>query len=184
MVKSSANHLLALINDVIDVTKIEAEKIQLTIEPFDLARLINEVKESFAPALKEKGLALKLDQPDKSMIRSDERRVRQVIMNLVSNAVKFTDKGEIGIRVTGNGERAAVSVKDTGVGIKAEDMGKLFKQFSRIIVPGQPLREGTGLGLFLSQKLASILGGEIKAASEFSKGSEFTLTLPIEHKGV
>jgi len=189
MIKSSGAHLLALVNDVIDVTKIEAEKIQLTIEEFDLARLVREIRDSFAPALKEKGLTLKLDQPDKLAMKSDERRVKQIIMNLVSNAVKFTDKGSIGIRVAGDlpagrhgGERISIAVKDTGMGIKAEDMGKLFKQFSRIIVPGQALREGTGLGLFLSQKLAGILGGKTDAASKFEQGSEFTLTLPIEYK--
>ena len=183
MVKSSGHHLLALINDVIDVTKIEAEKIDLTIEPFELARLVEEVKDSFAVAVADKGLALTIDQPDKMVIKSDQRRVRQIIMNLVSNAVKFTEKGEIGIRVAAEGERISIAVKDTGTGIKAEDMAKLFKQFSRIIVEGQPLREGTGLGLCLSQKLAGILGGEIRAAREFEKGSEFTFTLPLEYKG-
>ncbi|MCX5707363.1 MAG: PAS domain-containing sensor histidine kinase, partial [Candidatus Omnitrophica bacterium] len=184
MVKSSAHHLLELINEVIDVSKIEAEKIQLTIEEFDLSRVVKEVKDSFAVAVEEKGLKLIVEMPDKVVIKSDERRIRQIIINLVSNAVKFTDKGEIGIRVKGNGERVVMSVKDTGIGIKNEDMGKLFKQFSRILAEGQPLQEGTGLGLYLSQKLARILGGEIKAESEFGKGSEFALTLPIEYKGV
>jgi signal transduction histidine kinase len=83
----------------------------------------------------------------------------------------------------GNGERVSISIKDTGVGVRTEDMSKLFKQFSRIMVEGQPLHEGTGLGLYLSQKLARVLGGEIKAESEFGKGSEFTFTLPLEYKG-
>jgi signal transduction histidine kinase len=182
MVKSSAGHLLTLINEVIDVSKIEAEKIQLTIEEFDLSRVVCEVKDSFAVAVEEKALKLSAEMPDKAAVKSDERRIKQIIMNLVSNAIKFTEKGEIGIRVTGNGNSVAISVKDTGIGIKEEDMPKLFKQFSRIMVEGQPLQEGTGLGLYLSQKLARVLGGEIKAKSEFGKGSEFTLTLPLEYK--
>jgi len=183
MVKSSAGHLLTLINDVIDVSKIEAEKIQLTIEEFDLSRLVKEIKDSFAVAAEEKALKISVEMPDKAAVKSDERRIKQIIINLVSNAIKFTDKGEIGIRVAGNGKRVLISVKDTGIGIKNEDMGRLFKQFSRILVEGQPLQEGTGLGLYLSQKLARVLGGEIKAESEFGKGSEFTLTLPLEYKG-
>jgi len=182
MVKSSAGHLLNLINDVIDVSKIEAEKIQLDVKEFDLSRVVKEVEDSFTVAVEEKGLKLSVDMPDKTMIKSDERRVKQIIMNLVSNAIKFTEKGEIAIRVMGNGERVSISIKDTGMGVRTEDMSKLFKQFSRIIVEGQPLQEGTGLGLYLSQKLARVLGGEIKAESEFGRGSEFTFTLPLEYK--
>jgi len=183
MVKSSAGHLLTLINDVIDVSKIEAEKIQLTIEEFDLSCVVKEVLDSFAVAVEEKALKLRAEMPDKAVVKSDERRTKQIIMNLVSNAIKFTEKGEIGIRVEGSGAWVSITVKDSGIGIKETDMPKLFKQFSRIMVEGQPLQEGTGLGLYLSQKLARVLGGEIKAASEFGKGSEFTLTLPLEYKG-
>jgi signal transduction histidine kinase len=182
MVKTSAGHLLSLINDVIDVSKIEAEKIRLTIEEFDLSRVVKEVKDSFAGAAEEKALKLSAEMPNKAPVKSDERRIKQIIINLVGNAVKFSDKGGIRIKVIRSGGKAEVSVKDTGVGIKNEDMGRLFRQFSRILVEGQPLQEGTGLGLYLSQKLALVLGGEIKAESEFGKGSEFTLTLPLEYK--
>ncbi len=184
MVKTSAGHLLILINDVIDISKIEAEKIQLSIEEFDLSQVVKEVKDSFAVVLEEKGLKLNVDMPDKAAVKSDERRVKQIVMNMVSNAIKFTSKGEIGIRVEGSGERVSIIVTDTGVGIKKEDMSKLFKQFSRITVEGQPLQEGTGLGLYLSQKLARVLGGEIKAESEFGKGSVFTFTLPLEYREI
>jgi len=184
MVKSSAGHLLSLINDVIDVSKIEAEKIQLAIEEFDLSDAIQDIKNSFQIALEERGHKLTLDIPEKLLVRSDERRVKQIVMNLVSNAVKFMDKGKLTIRAAIKGGNVEVSVSDTGYGIRAEDMPKLFKQFSRIFTEGQPLQEGTGLGLYLSQKLAKILGGTIKAESVFGKGSIFTVTLPLEYKEV
>jgi signal transduction histidine kinase len=133
--------------------------------------------------LEERGHKLTLELPAQLMMKSDERRVKQIVMNLVSNALKFTEKGQITIRAALQGDQVAVSVSDTGYGIRAEDMPKLFQQFSRIYPEGQPLQEGTGLGLYLSQKLAKILGGEIKAESEFKKGSVFTLTLPLEYKG-
>jgi len=179
MVKNSAHHLLALINDVIDVSKIEAGKVELFIEEFNLTDLIQGVKESFKVAADEKNLKLPLEMPERLIIKSDERRTKQVIMNLVSNAVKFTDRGEIKIKVKKKDERVKVSVADTGIGIKKEDMEKLFKQFSRIYVEGKPVTEGTGLGLYLSKKIVVLLGGQLKAESEFGKGSVFTLTLPV-----
>jgi len=180
MVKNSANHLLALINDVIDVSKIEAGKVELFIEEFNLTDLMQGVKESFKVAADEKNLKLSLEMPERLIIKSDERRTKQVIMNLMSNAVKFTDRGEIKIKVKKKDERVKVSVADTGIGIKKEDMEKLFKQFSRIYVEGKPVTEGTGLGLYLSKKIVNLLGGQLKAESEFGKGSVFTLTLPLK----
>jgi len=184
MVKSSAKHLLALINDVIDVSKVEAEKIKLDIEEFDLSRVMQEIKDSFAVAVNEKGLKLSLEEPGNMVIKSDERRIKQIVMNLISNAIKFMDKGEIKIKVVQSDGQVQISVKDAGMGIKKEDMQKLFKQFSRIMVEGMPIQEGTGLGLYLSRKLASILGGEIRAESEFGNGSEFTFIFPLKYKEV
>ena len=184
MVKNSAYHLLALINDVIDVSKIETGKVELFIEEFNLADLMQEVKESFKVAADEKNLKLSLEMPERLIIKSDERRTKQVIMNLVSNAVKFTDRGEIEIKVKKKDEEVKVSVADTGIGVKKENMEKLFKQFSRIYVEGKPVTEGTGLGLYLSKKIVDLLGGQIKAKSEFGKGSKFTFTFPLEYTEV
>ncbi|PKP56249.1 hypothetical protein CVT91_13615 [Candidatus Atribacteria bacterium HGW-Atribacteria-1] len=184
MVKNSANHLLVLINDVIDVSKIEAGKVELVIEEFNLADLMQEVKDSFKIATDEKDLKLSLEMPERLIIKSDERRTKQVIMNLVSNAVKFTDRGEIEMKVKKKDERVKVSVADTGIGIKKENMEKLFKQFSRIYVEGKPVTEGTGLGLYLSKKIVDLLGGQIKAGSEFGKGSMFTFTFPLKYTEV
>ena len=118
------------------------------------------------------------------IINGDKRRTKQVIMNLVSNAVKFTDRGEIEIKVRKEDKRVKVSVTDTGIGIKKENMEKLFKQFSRIYVEDKPVTEGTGLGLYLSKKIVDLLGGQIKAKSEFGKGSKFTFTFPLEYTEV
>ncbi|RXG65583.1 HAMP domain-containing protein [Candidatus Atribacteria bacterium 1244-E10-H5-B2] len=184
IMKNSANHLLTLINDVIDVSKIETDRVELFIEDFNLADLMQGVKESFKVAADEKDLKLSLKMPERLIIKSDERRTKQVIMNLVSNALKFTDRGEIEIKVKKKDERVKVSVADTGIGIKKENMEKLFKQFSRIYVQGKPITEGTGLGLYLSKKIVNLLGGQLKAESEFGKGSKFTFTFPLEYKEV
>jgi len=183
MVKSSADHLLSLINDVIDVSKIEAGKVALSIERFDLSALLDEVKSAFTPEAEPKGIILSLETPGGLSIRSDERRTKQVIMNLVSNAAKFTDSGKIEIKAaTGDGV-VEVSVRDMGIGMAREDLEALFKAFSRIRAEGMAIKEGTGLGLYLSQKIAELLGGGIRAESSLGKGSEFTFTLPFEYKG-
>ena len=184
MVENSANHLLALINDVIDVSKIETGKVELFIEEINLADLMQEVNDSFKVVADEKNLKLSLKMPERLIIKGDERRIKQVIMNLVSNAVKFTDGGEIEIKVKKKDEIVEVSVTDTGIGIKKESMERLFKQFSRIYVKGRPVIEGTGLGLYLSKKIVDLLGGQIKAESEFGKGSMFTFTFPLEYTEV
>jgi len=183
MVKNSANHLLALINDVIDVSKIESGKIDLAIMEFDLTATIMEIKDSFKTVIEDKGIGLAVDISRSVVIRSDQRRVKQILMNLIGNAIKFTDKGQIIIRVLVKDKNIDIMVKDSGIGIKKEDLDKLFKAFSRIYTEGV-LREGTGLGLHLSQRLALLLGGTITAASEYGKGSEFTFSLPLNYQEV
>lgn len=181
LVKNSANHLLALINDIIDISKIEAGKVEIAIEEFDLSVLAQEIKDSFAVVAEKKGLELLLQTPPTLIIKSDRRRTEQILVNFISNAVKFTDEGEVEIKIVKKDKMVEMSVRDKGIGIKKEDMDKLFKTFSRIPVKDRII-EGTGLGLYLSKKIADLLGGEIKAESEFGKGSIFTLTLPIKYK--
>jgi len=179
LAKNSANHLLALINDVIDISKIEAGKVEICIEEFDLSVLAQEIKDSFAVMAEEKGLELSLEAPSILLIEGDERRTKQVLVNFVSNAIKFTNRGEIEIKIVKKDEAVEMSVRDTGIGIRKEDMDKLFKAFSQIHTPGRT-KEGTGLGLYLSKKIAILLGGDITAESEFGKGSVFTFTLPLK----
>ncbi len=182
MVKSSAMYLLSLINDIIDVSKIEAGKAELIIEEFDLANLLQELKDSFKVAADEKGLKLSLETPKSLIIKSDERRTKQVLIIFVNNAIKFTDRGEIAIKAAKENRKVEISVADTGLGIRKEDMKKLFGVFSQIHVKGTPIQEGTGLGLHLSKRIVDLLGGDIKAESEFGKGSKFTFGLPLEYK--
>ena len=181
MVKSSASHLLELINDVIDVSKIEADKVSLSIEEFDLSSLVQDVHKTFETNAGERDLKIALEPSERLIISSDKRRTRQVVMNLVSNAIKFTDKGRIDIKLAKADGQAEVSVADTGIGIKQEDLGKLFQAFSRIATENR-LTEGSGLGLYLSKKIAGLLGGDIRAASEPGKGSVFTLALPLKYQ--
>jgi signal transduction histidine kinase len=181
LVKNSARHLLDLINDVIDISKIEAGKVKIVIEEFDLSVLAQEIKDSFTVAVDKKGLELSLQTPPILIIKSDERRTKQILVNFISNAVKFTDRGGIEIKLVKKDKTAEISVRDTGLGVKKEDMNKLFKDFSRIPIKDRTI-EGTGLGLYLSKKIADLLCGKIKAESEFGKGSVFTLTLPLKYK--
>jgi signal transduction histidine kinase len=181
MVKGSSQHLLALITDIIDLSKIEAGKISLAREVVDLVRLAREVVASLEPAAARGGLSLVLEAPEALSVVSDGRRVRQVLVNLVGNAVKFTERGTVTVSLERReGGSVRIAVRDTGPGIRAEDMGRLFQFFSRLTSVDQPAREGTGLGLYLSRKLVTLLGGEIEAHSVPGHGSEFVFALPTE----
>jgi signal transduction histidine kinase len=181
IVKKSGDHLLALISDVIDVSRIEANHIELDVKEFDFSDMVRDVRDSFKVAIDEKGLKLVLEVPEKLMVESDERRMKQVIMNLVSNAVKFTDEGAIEIQVVEVHGTVEVAVEDTGIGLKDEDMTRLFKQFSRILVEGRQIEKGTGLGLYISKKVSELLGGEVKVESTFGVGSTFTVVFPLRY---
>ncbi len=182
MVENSASHLLSLINDVLDISKVEAGKVELSLEEFRLDGIAGEVVETLSPAANEKGLELVTEVPDGVMLFSDRRRMKQVLMNLAVNAVKFTDQGNVTIaaRVPGD-ENLEIRVTDTGMGIKKEHMDKLFQPFPQIDVSLNKRHEGTGLGLHLSKKLVNLLGGDISAKSEYGRGSEFTFTIPLRY---
>ena len=183
LVKNSAHHLLKLINDLLDISKIEARKAELSLDEFRLNDVVKEVAEAFLPTLNQKGLELLVKIPEDITFFSDKRRIKQVLMNLVSNSVKFTDQGSLKIaaKILKN-EKVEVRVTDTGIGIKKENMNKLFLPFQQIDVSLTKSHEGTGLGLHLTQKLVNLLGGDISAKSEYGRGSEFTVTLPLRYK--
>ena len=173
MVRRSSRHLLSLINDVIDISKIEAGTVELEVGAFDLAATITEVNELFEINAREEGLALIVDMPPSLPATGDERRVKQVVMNLVSNAIKFTDEGSVTIRAERTNEYLQVAVTDTGIGMKEEDLKQLFHAFYRIQTP-ERLTSGTGLGLYLSLKIAEAMGGSITVTSTEGNGSTFT----------
>ena len=183
LVKNSANHLLDLINDILDISKIEAGRIELDIEEFNLMQLINEILQESAPLVKSSEVKLAGKAADNIFLQSDRRRVKQVLMNLVSNAAKFTEKGSILIEaLMKSDDIIKISVTDTGIGIPAEDLNKLFKPFQQLDMSSSKKYEGTGLGLHLSSRLAALLGGTIEVSSEYGKGSIFTFSVPIDIK--
>jgi signal transduction histidine kinase len=182
MVKNSASHLLGLIDDVLDISKIEEGRLKLSLEEFSLDDVVGEVVEALSPAASEKDLDLLTEVPEGITLFTDRRRMKQVLMNLGSNAVKFTDQGSVKIaaRVPGDGN-LQISVIDSGVGIKKEDMDKLFQPFQRVGMSlTKSYTEGTGLGLYLTKKVIDLLGGDISAKSEYGRGSEFTFTIPMK----
>lgn len=185
MVQSSARHLLSLINDLLDLTRIESGKIELEVAPLSCRPLIGEVLDSFKPQARSKGLALEFEPAAEEVtVSSDRRAVQQILMNLVHNAIKFTNNGRVLVRLAKGmvGERpcATISVSDTGIGIGSEQRDTLFQAFSQLDAAALRQFEGTGLGLHLSRKLASLLQGEILFDSEYGVGSVFTLALPLE----
>jgi protein-histidine pros-kinase len=183
IVQSSAKHLLALINDLLDLAKIEAGKLQLDLQPVDCKALLEEVAASLRPQAVAKGLELRITvPPEEIVLLSDRRALGQIVINLVNNAIKFTEFGEVHVRMerhAASGRRdVEISVQDTGVGIAAADQERLFSAFTRVRTPEHEAYEGTGLGLYLSRKLADALGGWINCQSDLGKGSQFTVLIP------
>lgn len=194
MVRASARHLLELINDVLDLSKIEAGQLTVHSEPFDLPASIDRSTALVKPLAEKKGLGLSVAvHPGVGEIVSDRRRVEQILLNLLNNAVKFTQAGEVslsaelvpGARNGAGGpahDAVRLRVADTGIGIKPEDLEALFKPFRQIDTGLSREHEGTGLGLAICRRLAGLLGGEISVESQWSRGSVFTVDLPLKHR--
>ena len=184
MVKNSANHLLDLINDLLDISKIEAGKIEIKPNDFNFNEVVEDVLNTISTKVSEKGLTIVNNLESEIILHSDRRRVKQVLMNLAGNAVKFTESGSITItsEITAD-SNLQVNIQDTGMGIKAEDIKILFLPFQQIDMSSTKEFEGTGLGLYLCKKIVNLLGGDISAKSEFGKGSEFIFTIPLKYEG-
>jgi PAS domain S-box-containing protein len=180
MINSSSKHLLELIIDILDISKIESGSIDLKVSVFDLRGVVDEAIKSLRASIKEKGLDISIEMEEISM-RSDRTRLLQCIMNLVGNSVKYTEKGSIKISAKITENKVDISVTDTGIGIKNQDIPRLFVPFVRIESPLILKTSGTGLGLYLTNKLArDVLGGEIHVISKYGKGSTFTIQIPLE----
>ncbi|MBN2322845.1 MAG: PAS domain-containing protein [Spirochaetes bacterium] len=179
IVQDNSRHLLDMINDILDISKIEAEKVDLSVESFDFTEVAEEVTESVKTTMDEKGLVLAAGIPAGTTMQSDRRRVKQVLLNLMSNAVKYTEEGHVGIHARRLGGDIEIKVTDTGIGISDENMIRLFQPFQQVDMSLTKRFEGTGLGLYLSKKLTALLGGEITAESTVGKGSTFTVVLPV-----
>ena len=197
MVQKSARHLLSLITDVLDISKIEAGQIEILAKPFDMRDAIEKVVQTVTPLAQKKELNLVAEvAPKVGQITSDRRRVEQILINLVNNAIKFTPEGG-NVTVTADlisdyvfqnvehsirNPQSAIRIRviDTGIGIKPEDMGKLFETFQQIDIGLGRKYEGTGLGLSICKRLVELLGGEIRVESEWGVGSTFTFMLPLD----
>jgi PAS domain S-box-containing protein len=182
-IHSSGKHLLRLINDMLDLSKIEAGKMELFTEVFEVPALVREVSSTIRPLAERRGNALELRcADDVRRIRADLTRVRQVLLNLMSNAAKFTENGRVTLEV----ERTVVNgapwmqfrVRDTGIGLSHEQLGKLFKAFAQADASTTRKYGGTGLGLAISRQLCQMMGGEVTVDSALGQGSVFTVLLP------
>lgn len=179
-VLNSGNHLLSLINDVVDLSKVEAARMEVLNSTFMVETVIAEVVQNIATIMSVKELKLIREVLfDLPRITTDRRKLFQILLNLASNAVKFTDQGEICIHCEIEDSTMRMSVADMGIGIKAADLRLLFQPFFQCDSSLRKRHEGTGLGLHLSQKLAILLGGKLVVESKYGKGSTFTLILPL-----
>jgi PAS domain S-box-containing protein len=182
IVFSSGKHLLSLINDVIDISKIEAGKLEIYNEEFNLADIMDEASSLVKKDAEEKGLELKTEMPDITLY-SDRRRLLQCIINLLSNSVKYSEKGSVELKAKQNDGFVDISVSDTGIGIKEEDLQKLFKAFTRLESHLTESTSGTGLGLYLTDKLVrEVLKGTLDVTSKYGEGSTFTLHIPVKEE--
>ncbi len=180
MVQNSSKHLLALINDVLDLSKIEAGQLKLSSEPFDLVSTLHKTVELVRPLAESKGLILNVELPvSAEEMTGDARRVQQIVLNLLSNAVKFTENGTVALRCQVADGWAELTIADTGIGIPPEEMEHLFQPFHQVDTGLTRKHDGTGLGLSICRKLASLMNGTISAESTPGEGSTFRVRLPL-----
>lgn len=179
-IQAASKHLLALINDILDLSKIEAGRMDLFLETFDLRRLVEDVTATVHPLVIKNGNRLEVDvSRDLDTLHADEMKVRQVLFNLLSNACKFTNEGLIRLEVKEEGEQVIFRVSDTGIGMSSEHIDKLFRPFMQADASTSRKYGGTGLGLAISQRFCRMMNGNITVRSEPGKGTTFTVRLPL-----
>jgi signal transduction histidine kinase len=179
-IQNNGRHLLALINDVLDLAKIEAGQLTLTLENYSLPEVVRSVVTATEPLATAKGLKFTtVLQDNLPTAHGDARRVSQILLNLVGNAIKFTDHGEVEIRATAEKGQFALSVRDTGPGIADADQDMIFGEFQQIDNSNTRKRGGTGLGLAISKRMVEMQGGTISVESALGQGSTFRVVLPV-----
>jgi signal transduction histidine kinase len=179
-IHKSGQHLLGIITNILDLTKIEAGHVELEREPMPLSPLLDEAKTTLVLLVREKPIRVVLDVPAPlPCILGDGTRVRQVLLNLVANAAKFTQAGEIRIAAVASSHWVTVSVRDTGIGIPTDQYGAIFEEFTQVDNSYARQYEGTGLGLPITKKLVELHGGHIWVISQLHQGSTFSFTLPL-----
>jgi signal transduction histidine kinase len=179
-VQSNGRHLLGLINDVLDLSKIEAGQLELTLQDYGVPAMVTAVVAATESLARNKGLALRTSLAEGLPAGyGDERRLTQVLLNLVGNAIKFTDQGEIEIAAASDGGRFRIAVRDTGPGIAEADQARIFEEFQQVDNSNTRQKGGTGLGLAISRRIVALHGGTIAVESEPGAGSTFTIIVPI-----
>ena len=181
-VQSAATELSEMVDDLLDLAKVEAGRVTISPAWFEMVDLFSALRGMFKPILSSESVSLIFEEPvDVTKVYTDDKKLSQILRNFISNALKFTPQGEV--RVTAqrtNGEWVRFAVADTGIGISPEHVATIFEDFVQINAPIQKRLRGTGLGLSLSRKLATVLGGRVEVQSELGKGSTFSVTIPIE----
>jgi signal transduction histidine kinase len=178
-INQAAKHQLMLINDILDLSKVEAGRMTIFVEEFDIAGLLDGVQAMVTPLVEKNGNVLVVEcPPDAGVMSADMTKVRQGLFNLLSNAAKFTEQGTITLSVRAADDSIAFDVTDTGIGMTEEQMGRLFEAFAQAEASTASKYGGTGLGLALSREFCRLMGGDITVASAPGKGSTFTITLP------
>jgi signal transduction histidine kinase len=180
-VQAAADHLLSLVNDVLDLSKIEVGRMDLEIEPVDVGAILDAVATVVEPAAEAKGLRIDvIVARNLPRIETDPRHLRQILLNLVANAIKFTERGAVTVVAKAVDDSVTIGVEDTGIGIAGGDLDRIFEEFEQVRPSGRgdSMQRGTGLGLAIARKLARLLGGDVVVTSQVGRGSCFTLTLP------
>ena len=179
-VQANGRHLLGLINDVLDLAKIEAGQLTLSLADYSMKDVVDGVINAVEPLAVEKHLAFKTDLPTQLPTgHGDERRIAQVLLNLVGNAIKFTDAGEVAIKASATNGSFTVAVRDTGPGISPADQARIFDEFQQADSSSTRKKGGTGLGLSIAKRIVEMHGGRIWVESAPGKGSTFFFTLPV-----
>src|SRR6185503_5509634 len=179
-IQGAAQHLLALINDILDLAKIEAGRMPLHLDDVTLGDIMTEISQQIEPLVKKKQLSFSSEIPSKSLVlHTDRTKVKQILLNLLSNAVKFTHHGGVKVTVMKDEEDLRFDVSDTGIGIREADLESIWEDFRQVDQSRTREFGGTGLGLSITRKLVDALGGHVFASSNFGKGSTFTVVLPI-----
>jgi len=179
-IQGAAQHLLALINDILDLAKIEAGRMPLHLDDVTLGDIVSEISQQIEPLIKKKNLSYNVEMPSKDLVlHTDRTKVKQILLNLLSNAVKFTHHGGVWVTVSRDEEDLRFDVRDTGIGIREADLDSVWEDFRQVDQSRTREFGGTGLGLSITRKLVDALGGHVFATSEFGKGSTFTVVLPI-----
>ena len=172
--------MLALINDILDLSRVEAGRLEIYPSQVDVQELIEDVVGTLEPLAASKGIQLSHgERPQRAVAFTDEDKLRQILLNLVGNAVKFTEEGHVTVTVTAGQDQVRVGVEDTGIGIPKDAIGGIFQEFHQAESGTTRRFGGTGLGLAISMRLARLLGGTIEVRSALDEGSTFTVVLPL-----